>query len=118
VQDRVVVGQEEWERLPVGRQAWLVCRDVAEKKSRHWFDVITRIGRAGMGEITAGLGTDMVNADRSARLAAMQFAASDLVEKLSDDERTTLRTSRTLPDWFVPEMLKRAKLIEREQRGR
>jgi hypothetical protein len=116
VQDRVVVGQEEWEGLPVQRQVWLACREVAERKSRHWFDVITRIGRAGMGEITAGLGTDMVNADRSARFGAMQFAASELVGRLSAEERATLRLHRTLPDWFVPEMVKRAKVIEREQR--
>lgn len=108
----------EWDGLPVQRQVWLVCRDVAEKKSRHWFDVVTRIGRAGMGVITVGLGTDMVNADRGARFAAMQFAASDLVPRLSDEEVARLRAERILPDWFVPEMVKQAKVIEREQRRR
>jgi hypothetical protein len=65
-----------------------------------------------------GLGTDMVNADRSARLGAMQFAASDLVPRLSGDEVARLRADRVLPDWFIPEMVKRAKVIEREQRRR
>lgn len=71
-----------------------------------------------MGERTVGLGVDMVNADRSARLAAMQFAASDLVARLSVQEVATLRTERVLPDWFVPEMVRRAKVIERSERKR
>ena len=108
----------EWDGLPVQRQVWLACRDVAERKSRHWFDVITRIGRAGMGERTVGLGVDMVNADRQARLAAMQFAASDLIPSLSDQDVAQLRAERALPDWFVPEMFKRAKAIERDLRRR
>jgi hypothetical protein len=110
------VTDADWDALPVRRQVWLVCRDAAERNSRHWFDVITRIGRAGIGERTVGLGTDMVNADRAARLAAMQFAASDLIPRLSDQEVADLRVNRVLPDWFVPEMLKRAREIERKQR--
>ncbi|HVV75274.1 MAG TPA: hypothetical protein VHC43_04495 [Mycobacteriales bacterium] len=110
------VGAAEWKRLPLQRQVWLACRDVAERKSRHWFDVITRIGRAGMGERTVGMGTDMVNADRAARLGAMQFAASDLIPRLSDQEVAEFRATMILPDWFVPEMLKRAKVIERARR--
>lgn len=110
------VDAAEWERLPVQRQAWLVCRDVAERKSRHWFDIVTRIGRAGMGERTLGLGIDMVKADRAARFGAMQFAASDLVPQLSEQEVADLRASRVLPEWFLPEMLKRAKAIERGNR--
>jgi hypothetical protein len=106
----------EWQQLPVQRQVWLVCRAEAERKSRHWFDVITRIGRAGMGERTSGLGIEMVNADRQARLGAMQFAASELVSRLSEPETSALLTDRVLPEWFVPEMLKRAKAIERAQR--
>lgn len=102
--------------MPVQRQVWLVCRTIAERKSRHWFDVVTRIARAGMGERTVGLGTDMVNTDRAARLGAMQFAASDLVPRLSEREVGQLRANRVLPDWFVPEMLERAKVIERELR--
>ena len=110
------VGEDEWERLSLQRQVWLVCRDAAERNSRHWFDVITRVARAGMGERTAGLGTDMVNADRAARLGAVQFAASDLVPLLTDQDIAKLRVERVLPDWFVPEMMKRAKVIERDMR--
>jgi hypothetical protein len=110
------IGATGWDDLSVQRQVWLVCRATAERKSRHWFDVITRIGRAGMGERTSGLGIDMVNADRAARLGAMQFAATDLTARLSEEEVATLRAERVLPDWFVPEMLKRAKTIERDQR--
>ncbi|MGN6473129.1 MAG: hypothetical protein ACTHK4_05710 [Mycobacteriales bacterium] len=106
-----------WAQLPLQRQVWLACRAEAERNSRHWFDVITRIARAGMGERTVGLGTDMVNADRAARLGAMQFAASDLIARLTDDEKEKLRANRVLPDWFVPEMVKRARGIERTRRG-
>jgi hypothetical protein len=112
------VTDADWERLPVQRQVWLACREVAERKSRHWFDVVTRIGRAGMGERTVGLGIDMVNADRQARLAAMQFAATDLIPRLSDQDLAELRAKRVVPDWFVPEMLRRAKTIERDSRRR
>jgi hypothetical protein len=48
----------------------------------------------------------------------MQFAASDLVPRLSEHEVADLRPNRVLPDWFVPEMVKRAKVIERHQRRR
>lgn len=106
----------EWERLPVQRQVWLVCSDEAARKSRHWFDVIIRVGRAGMGVRTAGLGTDMVNADRAARLSAMQFAASDLIPRLTEQEVAELRANRALPQWFVPEMVRLSKTIERELR--
>jgi hypothetical protein len=64
------------------------------------------------------MGIDMVNADRAARFGAMQFAATDLIPRLSDQEIADLRAKRVVPDWFVPEMVKRAKLIERELRRR
>jgi hypothetical protein len=117
----LVVGEisaAEWARLTVGRQVWLVCRATAEKRSRRWFDVISRVALAGQGERSSGLGIDVVKADRQARLAPLQFAASDLASRLSDVERERLRTERVLPDWFVPEMLKQAKMVERELRRR
>jgi len=94
----------------------MLCRKTAENKSRHWFDVISRVALAGQGERSSGLGIDIVNANRGARLAAMQFAASDLIPRLSDDERAQLRADRVLPGWFLPEMVRRAKVIERELR--
>jgi hypothetical protein len=112
------VGQAEWDHLRVERQAWLVCRDEAARRTRNWFDVVTRIGRAGMGLRTGGHGTDLVNEARAERLAALQFAAKDLVPRLSEADRTDLRVRRVLPEWFVPEMLRLAKPIERELRRR
>jgi hypothetical protein len=119
----VVVGSievdlAEWDQLRVERQAWLVCRDEAARQTRRWFDVVTRIGRAGMGFRTAGHGTDLVNEARSERLSAMQFAVKDLIPRLSADEITDLRSRRVLPDWFVPEMLRLARPIELELRRR
>jgi hypothetical protein len=105
-----------WAQLRIERQAWLACRKIAEKKTRSWFDVVGRIALAGQGARSSGLGVDVVNANRRARLAALQFAASDLVPRLSDEERARLQADRVLPAWFVPAMVKQAKVVERELR--
>lgn len=108
----------DWDQLSVERQAWLACKDDATRLTRKWFDVVTRIGHAGMGFRTSGHGIERVNAERSERLAALQFAARELVPRLTAAERADLRHSRALPDWFVPEMVKLAKPIDKQLRRR
>lgn len=106
----------EWESLAVERQAWLVCRDEAARRSRKWHDMVARVGNAGMGFRTSGFGSELVNEARAERLSAMQFAVKDLIPRLNERERRTLRDRRKLPAWFVPEMLTLAKSIERQLR--
>jgi hypothetical protein len=112
------MADEDWSRLSVERQAWLVCRDDAVRRTRRWFDVVTRIGHAGMGFRTAGHGTDLVNEARSERLAALQFAAKDLIPRLTPEDRAALAEHRVLPDWFGPELVRLAKPIEKQLRRR
>jgi hypothetical protein len=109
---------DDWDRLSVERQAWLVCKDDVVRRTRKWFDVVTRIGHAGMGFRTSGHGTERVNADRADRLAPLQFAAKDLAARLSPHERSTLASRRVLPEWFVPEVIKAAKPIDKQLRQR
>ena len=51
-------------------------------------------------------------------MGAMQFAVSELVSRLTEDEVATLREQRALPPWFLPDMIDRAKVIQRELRDR
>lgn len=52
----------------------------------------------------------------AARLAPFQLACVELARRLSHDEASELRASGQLPDWFRPELDRRADDIRRELR--
>lgn len=107
-----------WRELTTERQAWLVCRPTAEQSSRRWYDQLGRVLGGRRSSYGAGLGRELADYARADRLGAMQFAVSELVSRLTEDEVATLREQRALPPWFLPDMIDRAKVIQRELRDR
>lgn len=55
---------------------------------------------------------------RSTRLAPLKFAASELADELSAEERHRLRESGELPDWFLQKVQERAVEIRKDLRRR
>jgi hypothetical protein len=52
----------------------------------------------------------------SARTAALEFAAQDLLDRFNSSERTHLREAGELPDWFPTELKVKAKEIQKRRR--
>jgi hypothetical protein len=52
--------------------------------------------------MTAGLAPNMVRAAEQRRLTRYSLVVDRLAERLDDEERATLRTSRQVPEWFLP----------------
>lgn len=105
------------------RLAWVSCGGELERRSRRWYDQISRVMGARrtslptVANVRPSLGSELTRDRRRHRLAALQFAVGDMVGNLTDDERRRLRSSGSLPPTFVDAVLSRAKLIEREMRA-
>jgi hypothetical protein len=110
------------------------------RRSRRWYDVVLRVlggltppsglkgtlsnkqgssptyvQHAGGAPAMAG---DLARGMRDDRLAPLKFAASELADELSTDERKRLRQSGELPDWFLPRVQDRAVAIRKDLRRR
>lgn len=111
------------------------------RQSRRWYDVVLRV----MGGLAApsgshgtlatkhttggpshveygggamGIAGDFTRGMRADRIAPLKFAASELAEELSPEERSRLRESGALPDWFLPRVQDRAVEIWKDLRRR
>lgn len=60
--------------------------------------------------------SDFVGPKQDARSAPLMIAASELSERLSDNERAALRARGELPAWFLPDVVRRAREVKREMR--
>jgi hypothetical protein len=111
-----------------------------QRQTRRWYDVALRVlgglaaptgsagtlaNKQGSGPTyfqhaggAAGMAGDLARGMRSDRLAPLKFAASELADELSTDERKRLRRSGELPDWFLPKVHERGDQIRQEMRRR
>ena len=48
--------------------------------------------------------------------APYELAAASLADRLTEDERVQLRASGRLPEWFMPELDKQARVVRSHQR--
>ncbi|HEU5035218.1 MAG TPA: hypothetical protein VFT62_10760 [Mycobacteriales bacterium] len=105
------------------RRAWELARHDLERKSRRWYDQLTRLLEATRTvSITdayrtgSSVGAAMAQDRRRTRLACLQLAVSDVVCGFTPEERTQLREHDALPADFVARVQAQSKVVRTEIR--
>jgi hypothetical protein len=102
------------------QRAWELARAELDRRSRRWYDQILRVTEstktAGINMVNSGPGIGAARGKerRGKRLASLQFAVCDAVQAMAVEQQQRLRDDGQLPDGFIDDVVKRAKLIERQ----
>jgi len=85
-----------------------------------WFSGASPGGRLFVGpaadELMSHAGPNEGSYRMSTDKAPYELAAASLADRLTEDERVQLRASGRLPEWFMPELDKQARVVRSHQR--
>jgi hypothetical protein len=100
------------------RLAWLAVRDTLTRKAGRG-SLLTRI-LAGRTTVVMPDGKIVDSGDRgkertSGKMAAYAFAVDDVAQRLSKEERQTLRSTGAVPDWFLDAVRERYQEIRADK---
>jgi hypothetical protein len=122
--DPFVTGEVTDEQL-----AFLAIRPALVRRSRPWWLALFRILEAGgnsayvadrgMAKVANGgvMAKRTITAEiRGDRMADLVVACDVVAQSLSSDERTVLRLTGVVPEWFLPEVLAQSEALKAERR--
>jgi hypothetical protein len=102
------------------RLCWLAVKPQLDKKAGKlglsgWLSALAGGRAAGRGGAAAArLGGDLGRDKRSDKLGDYAIAVDEAAQRLSREERTRLRATGQVPDWFLAEVESRAKELGKQ----